>query len=145
MRLRDKQPHMTILVAIADDAARDRVLEVATELGGGLNRELYIVHLVEQTDASPHARRVREETRDRIGDETVVSTISVEYITHQGNRNATRTAKELLDIAADVDISHIVMGHLPKGVVENITQGNTAFAVVDEATVPVTIVPVGAE
>ncbi|MFC6976853.1 universal stress protein [Halomicroarcula sp. GCM10025709] len=136
---------MTILVAIADDAARDRVLDTATELGTGLDRDLYIVHLVEQQTANPKARRIREEIRERTSDAAVVSTISVEYITHQGSRSATRTARELLDIAADVDITHIVMGHLSKGVVENITQGNTAFAVVDESTVPVTIVPVGGE
>jgi nucleotide-binding universal stress UspA family protein len=133
---------MSILVAIADDPARDRVLEVAMELGQGLDWDLHIVHLVEDTSTNPDARRIRDELRERTRDGPVVSTISVEYITHQGNRSATRTAKELLDIAADVDISHIVMGHLSKGVVENITQGNTAFAVVDESTVPVTIVPV---
>ena len=132
---------MSILVAIADDPARDRVLDVATDLGAGLDRDLYIVHLVEQQTTTPDARRIRDEIRERTSDEAVVSTISVEYITHQGNRSATRTARELLDIAADVDISHIVMGHLSKGVVENIRQGNTAFAVVDESTVPVTIVP----
>lgn len=133
---------MTILVAVADDHARDQVLAVATELGEGLDRELHVVHLVADPTVDADARRVRDELRERTSDAAVASTISVEYITHQGGRSATRTAKELLDVAADVDISHIVMGHLRKGVVENITQGNTAFAVVDESTVPVTIVPV---
>jgi nucleotide-binding universal stress UspA family protein len=136
---------VTILVAIADDATRDGVIDVALRLGRAAGEELYVVHLVEDEVADADAKRIRRELRRRFVDEDIVSTISIEYIGHTGRRSGSRIGRELIDIASDVSISHIVMGHVSKPLVRNIRQGNTAFTVVNDASVPVTIVTEDAE
>jgi nucleotide-binding universal stress UspA family protein len=135
---------MTILVSVADDQIRERVLDVAVDLGRGLDNDLYILHLVDSSSADTDAKRLRDEVREYIADADVPATVSVEQISHTGPRSGTRTAQELLDAAADVHISHIVMGHTSKGLLGNLKDGSTAFAVVDRADIPVTIVSDGA-
>jgi nucleotide-binding universal stress UspA family protein len=132
---------MTILVAVADDPIRERVIDTALELGRGLDQELYILHLVEDVSADSDARRLRDELREYVADADVAATVSVEQISHTGPRSGTRTAQELLDAAADVHISHVVMGHASKGLLGNLKDGTTAFAVADHADIPVTLVP----
>jgi len=132
---------MTILVAVADDHIRDRVIDVAVELGRALDRELYVVHLVSEADAGIDAKRIRDDIRDRVADETVPVTVSLEHVGHMGARQGPRVGQELVEIATDVDISHIVIGHTSKPLVKNLTQGSAAFAVADTADVPVTVVP----
>jgi nucleotide-binding universal stress UspA family protein len=136
---------VTVLVAIADDATQDGVIDVALRLGRALNEELYVVHLVEDEVADTDAKRIRRELRRRLGGEDIVSTISIEYIGHTGRRSGSRIGRELIDIASDISISHIIMGHVSKPLVRNIRQGNTAFTVANDANVPVTIVTEAAE
>ncbi|MFC7133089.1 MULTISPECIES: universal stress protein [Salinibaculum] len=132
---------MTILVAVADDPMRERVLDVGLDLGRGLGQDLYVLHLVNETSADSDARRIRDEVREYVTGADVAVTVSVEQISHTGARSGPRTAQELLDAAADVHISHIVMGHTSKGLLGNLKDGSTAFAVADSAEIPVTIVP----
>ncbi|MFC7021409.1 MULTISPECIES: universal stress protein [Haloarcula] len=132
---------MTILVAIAPDAVSDDVLDTAITLAEGLDEELYVVHLLEEELADAGARQLREELRQRLGDAPVVATVALEYVGRSGRRNGTRVAQELLELAADVDITHIVMGHRHKGLKDRLTGGTAAFAVLDTVSVPVTIVP----
>jgi nucleotide-binding universal stress UspA family protein len=136
---------MTILVAVADDPIRERVLDTALELGRGLDQELYILHLVDSASADTDARRLRDEVREYVANADVATTVSVEQISHTGPRSGTRTAQELLDAAADVHISHVVMGHASKGLLGNLKDGSTAFAVADRADIPVTLVPPAGE
>jgi nucleotide-binding universal stress UspA family protein len=132
---------MTILAAVADDAGRERVLDVAVDLGHGLDQDVYVVHLVGDASAGADARRLRDEVREYLADAGVASTVAVEAISHTSARPGPRIARELIDAAADVEITHIVMGHAPKGLFERLTEGSTAFAVADETSLPVTIVP----
>jgi nucleotide-binding universal stress UspA family protein len=134
---------MCILAAVADDPVRDRVLDVALELARGLDEELYVLHLVEDASADMDARRLRDEVREYVADADVAVTVSVEQLSHTGARDGPRTAKELLDAAADVEVRHVVLGHVSKGLFGTLKDGSTAFAVADEATLPVTIVPAG--
>jgi len=134
---------MTILVAVADDTASSHVLEAAVELGVGLNQPLYVVHLVADEIADATAERVRDGLRDYLDDEPVDATVALEYVGRFSTRPGPRIARELLEIATDVEITHIVMGHEPKGFGGRLRSGDAAFAVVDRATVPVTIVPRG--
>ena len=57
---------MTILVAVADDPMRDRVLDVALDLGRGLDHDLYVLHLVDGASADTEARRLRDEVREYV-------------------------------------------------------------------------------
>ncbi|WP_262176745.1 universal stress protein [Haloarcula laminariae] len=132
---------MTILVAVADDEASSRVIDTAVALGSGLNVPLYVVHLVDDADADRAAERMRDELTERLAGEPVEATVSLEYVGRHGRRPGTRIASELLEIAEDVDISHIVMGHEAKGLGGRLRSGDAAFAVVNETAVPVTVVP----
>jgi len=132
---------MTILVAVADDEASSRVLETAVTLGEALATPLYVVHLVDDADADRAAERMRDALSDRLADEPVEARVALEYVGRHSRRPGARIARELLEIAEDVDITHIVMGHEPKGLSGRLRSGDAAFAVVNETTVPVTVVP----
>ncbi|MBX0321621.1 universal stress protein [Halomicroarcula sp. F13] len=132
---------MTILVAVANDAVSDGVIDTAVRLGEALDEELYVVHLLDDQLADAEAKRVRDMLRERLADETVVATVALEHVGRSSTRKGTRIGEELLEVATDVDISHIVMGHEPKGLRGRLASGDAAFSVVDAASVPVTIVP----
>lgn len=136
---------MTILAAVTNDAVSEGVLDTAVRLGDALDEELYVVHLLDDQLADTEAKQVRDMLRDRLADETVVATVALEHVGRSGTRKGTRIGHELLEVAADVDISHIVMGHEPKGLRGRLASGDAAFSVVDAASVPVTVVPDGAE
>ena len=135
---------MTILVAVANDPVRDAVLDVAINLAQGLGEELDIVHLVDDENADATDKEIRDAIRDRVEGENVVATVSLEQITHGASRPNHRIGQELVDLAADVDVTHVVMGHSEKGLFEQLSQGSTAYAVVSAVDVPVTIVPYSA-
>lgn len=132
---------MVLLVPVANGPLRDHVLDIAVELGEALGQELYIVHLVENEVADGDAKAMRDELRSKLEDDGITATVSLEYVGHSGARPGPRIGQEILEIAADVDVSHIVMGHSTHGLLQEVTRGSTAMSVVDNATVPVTIVP----
>ena len=133
---------MTILVAIDDVATAEPVIRTALELGTGLETDLYVVHLIHEEHANADAEAIRTELAGRLDGEPVEATVALEYINRLGTRTGPRIAHELLEIAADVDITHIVMGHETKGIRNRLRNGDVAFEVVDETSVPVTVVPV---
>ena len=132
---------MTILVAVADDEASSRVVDTAVRLGKGLSQPLYVVHLIDDADADRAAERMRDALNDRLADEPVDATVALEYVGRHSRRPGARIAHELLEIAEDVDITHIVMGHEAKGLRGRLRSGDAAFAVVNATAVPVTVVP----
>ncbi|WP_276271273.1 universal stress protein [Haloarcula litorea] len=132
---------MTILVAVANDAVSAAVVDTAVELGEAFGEELAVVHLLDDEVADAQSRRVRDDLRERLAGESVVATVSLEHVGRSGSRSGPRIGEELLELASDVDVSHIVMGHEPKGLTGRLSSGDAAFVVADEATVPVTIVP----
>lgn len=132
---------MTILVPIAATShLRDEILDVAIKLARGLDEELYVVHLVENDDAGMEDKRIRDELQEELTDIGVPATVALEHVGHWGPRSRARIGQDVLELAADVEISHIVMGHTAKGLLEELTRGSAVVAVVDEAPVPVTVV-----
>ena len=131
---------MTILVAIDDVVAAEPVIRTALRLGAGLDEELYVAHLVHEEQADRDAEAIRTELAERLDGEPVEATVALEYINRLGTREGPRIAHELLEIAADVDITHIVMGHESKGFGSRLRSGDVAFEVVDKTAVPVTVV-----
>ncbi|WP_336339035.1 universal stress protein [Haloarcula brevis] len=134
---------MTILVAIANDSVSGAVIDTAVALADAMDEELYVVHLVDADTADGTAKQLRDEMRERFRDATVVATVAIEHVGRSAMRSGTRVGNELLELAADVDVHHIVMGHEPKGLTGRIREGDAAVAVIDAADVPVTIVPDG--
>lgn len=132
---------MVILVPVANGPLRDQVIDTAIELGKGLDQELYIVHLTAEESADGESKRIRDELRERVEKAGVPATVALEYVGHTSPRAGKRIGQEVLELADDVEISHIVMGHTSQGILRDLTRGSTAFAVLDHAHVPVTIVP----
>lgn len=132
---------MSVLVPVADDTDSEAVLDTAIALADGLDEQLSVVHIVDETVTDTTATRMRDTLRERLADAPVVSTVSLEHVGRLGSREEHQIGKEVLALAADSDVSQIVMGHQPKGISGHLWTGDAAFAVVEEATVPVTIVP----
>lgn len=132
---------MVILVPVDDGPLRERVLDTAIALGRGLDQELYVVHLTTDESADGEAKRVRDEISEKLSEAGVPATVALEYVSHIAGRPGTRIGQEVIELASDVDISHIVMGHTTQGVLRELARGSAAFSVAKHATVPVTIVP----
>jgi len=133
---------MTLLVAVSRTHTRGNVLDAAVGLGETLGKELYIVHLLEGGNASD-ASQIREQLRAHVLEDDIVATVVVEQVDDTLSRPGPQLGRTLADVAADAGATHIVVGHTPKGLVDDIAQGSTAFAVADSVSVPVTIVPEG--
>lgn len=132
---------MTILVAVSRDHVREKVIDMGLRLGKAFDQELYVVHLLDDDNPTTDPSQIRAELRERVLGENVVATVAVESVDPALVRAGPRLGRELLDLAEDDDITHIVVGHTSQGLVDNITRGNTAFTVADAAPVPVTIIP----
>jgi K+-sensing histidine kinase KdpD len=132
---------MTILVAVPRTHSRDRVFDVGVRLANALGEDLCVVHLVEGDAQVDTASQMREEIRARVLEENVVATVEVEAVEPSLGRTATQFGTELLELAADREPTHIVVGHSSQRSVADVARGTTAFTVAEEATVPVTIVP----
>jgi K+-sensing histidine kinase KdpD len=136
---------MGILVAVSDDSSFKTVLTVAVRLASGLDQGLYVAHITEEKSASGEQRAFRDEVRAFLSDTDVPVDISLEHLERSGLRSGTAVGKQLTDLATDVDIDHIVIGHRQKGRLAAVREGHTGFVVAEEAAVPVTIVPEGVE
>lgn len=134
---------MTVLVAVADDDLRERVVDIGIELGRAFEEPLYVVHLTEDAEADAHTRQVRAEIEARLAalDAAVEYDVAVEHAGFSRGRRGNATGKQLAEIASDVAISHIVVGHHSKRLLRSVAQGSTAVAVAEAASVPVTVVP----
>lgn len=131
---------MTILVPVDQGPLRDRVIETAIELGAALGEDLYLVHLVDNEVADGPEKRIRDEIRDRVEAGDVEATVALEHVGHSLARAGPRIGQEVVELAADVTVTHIVMGHTTKGRLEELARGSAAIAVLEAADVPVTIV-----
>jgi nucleotide-binding universal stress UspA family protein len=136
---------MTVLVAVADDGMRQRVLDVAVGLGRAFGEDLYVVHLTDEEYADGERRAIRDRVREQLADADVEFSVSIEHVEHRGARASTTVGRQLADIASDVHITHAVVGHRSKELVGRLVKGDTAFAVAEAATVPVTVVPEGVD
>jgi K+-sensing histidine kinase KdpD len=135
---------MTVLVAVPRTYSMDRVLDVGIRLAEAFGEDLCVVHLIADDQQAGTTSQVRDEVRARVLDENVVATVEIETVEPSLARTAARFGEELLDFAADREATHVVVGHTPQRIFDDITRGTTAFTVVEDASVPVTIVPDGA-
>lgn len=132
---------MVILVAVANDPLQERVLAVARDFGERFDEDLRVVRLVDDRAADSDVKEHRDQLGERLDRMDIPAAVSIEHVGHSIGRKNTRVGKELLDLAAEVDVSQVVIGHSSKAFVEALTHGDTAFEVADDANVPVTVVP----
>lgn len=132
---------MVILVATANDTLQEHVLLVARDFGERFDEDLRVVRLVEDDAARIDVKYHRDQLTERLDGLDASATVSIEHVGHSIGRKSARIGKELVDLAAEVDVTHIVIGHASKDFAETLVHGDTAFAVADNASVPVTVVP----
>lgn len=132
---------MGILVAVSDDDDYEPVLSVAMRLAEGLEEGLHVTHVTVSESASSHERAFRDEVRAFLSDADLPVEVDLQHLGRSGLRSGTAIGKQLLELAEDVDTDHIVVGHHSKNRLRTVREGHTDFKVVDEAAVPVTIVP----
>lgn len=130
---------MSILVAVAHDHARNRVLDFAATVAAEREQELRVVHFVD--GAPDDQRRLREAVHDRAVEAGIAATVDVEEVPHETRRTGKAVGEGILDVANETDVTQIILGHSSGSLLERVTDGSTAFAVVDSADIPVTVVP----
>jgi K+-sensing histidine kinase KdpD len=132
---------MGILVAIGDDDRFEAVLGVAARLAEDTDQNLVVAHVTAEASATGDDRSFRDEIRSALSKVDVQVDISLEHLNRDGLRSGAAIGKQLVDIATDVGIDHIVIGHRSKNRLAELRDGHTGFVVAEEASVPVTIVP----
>jgi nucleotide-binding universal stress UspA family protein len=132
---------MAILVAVADDDLKERVIDIGVEMGRAFEESLYVVHLTEDEIADAEARQVRTDIDARLEGADVEYDVAVEHMGVTRGRSGHATGRQLAEIASDVAIGHVVVGHHSKRALRSLAEGNTAMALAEAASVPVTVVP----
>ena len=132
---------MTILVAVNDDNSHELVLTVALRLASGLKQPLWVTHITETEHASDAERAFRDDVRAFLAEEAVDVDVDLEYLNRGGLRRWTTVGRQLLELAEDVKVDHVVVGHHSKDPLTTVREGHTDFTLVEDARVPVTIVP----
>ena len=132
---------MTVLVAVTDDGMADAVVDTGVRLGRAFEEELYVVYLTEAETASAETREMRDDLRADLDARGVPFSVGIEHVEHVTPRSSRAVGRQLADIATDVDISHVVVGHRSKAFLGRLVTGDVAFTLAETADVPVTVVP----
>lgn len=136
---------MAILVAIGDDDRFEAVLSVAARFARDMDQDVIVAHITANENASGTDRTFRETIRSAFPDSGVDAEVTLEHLNRDGLRSGDAIGKQLVDIAEDVEIDHVVIGHRSKTRLTELRDGHTGFVVAREASVPVTIVPEGVD
>jgi nucleotide-binding universal stress UspA family protein len=136
---------MAILVAISDDDRFEAVLETAARLAETMDQSLTVAHVTANRTASGAERSFRDDIRSFLADSGLETEIALEHLDRSGLRSGTAIGKQLVELADDVEIDHIVVGHRSKSHLTALRDGHTGFVVAEGASVPVTIVPEAVE
>lgn len=136
---------MAILVAINDDDRFETVLQVAARFGKGLDQDLVVVHVTANENASGSDRGFRDDAQEIVSKTDIQTEVTLEHLNRDGLRSGTAVGKQLLDVAKEVDVDYVVIGHRSKTQLEKLRDGHTGFVVAEEANVPVTLVPESTE
>lgn len=132
---------MTVLVAVTDDGMAEAVVDTGVRLGRAFEEELYVVYLTEDETASAETRAIRDDLHDDLQSRDVEFSVGIEHVEHVTPRSSRAVGKQLADIATDVAITHVVVGHRSKARLERLVSGDVAFTLAETADVPVTVVP----
>lgn len=129
---------MQVLVPMDSSDCSFRALEFATAFARSHDADLDVVHLTDHrtestADLVERARAVLE----REGFEADVDVV----IDAQRFRASSHIGKDILELADDRDVDHVVMGHHGTGALGRALLGSAAETVVRSADVPVTVIP----
>lgn len=131
---------MKILVPIDGSQPSVDALDVAIEMADGFDADLHVVHVTDtETAATDTIVETATETLRAAGFD-----IEPEVLVHadvDSIGSSTTVGKHLLELIDDRGYDHVVMGTHGGGRLESMIVGSASEIVLEEATIPVTIVP----
>ena len=124
---------------VDDSDCSFRALSFGADMAARYDAGLHVVHFAdEESDATDavveRAERVLD-ARDVDADPEVSTDVDVDV------RSGGRVGSDILDLVDERGYDHVVMGHHGNGTVERVMVGSAAHTVIEEESVPVTIVP----
>ena len=130
---------MDALVPIDGSECSFRALDFGIEFARRFEGSLHVVHISDsETDATDE---IVERARQRLREEGIVGEPEVSTDVDLAFRPAERVGEDILDLVSERGYDHVVMGHHGNGTVERMMVGSAAHTVIEEESVPVTIVP----
>lgn len=129
---------MNVLVPVDGSDCSFRALEFGIGFAERYDAELKVIHITDHS--SETTERVVGRAEDFLEDEGVDEDVDV-YFDVRKFRRFSRIGKDILELAEEMDIDHIVMGHHGTGVVGRAIIGSAARTVVKAAERPVTVIP----
>ena len=130
---------MEILVPIDGSECSFRALTFACEFATRFEASLHVVHVTDaETDAT---KDILERARDHLREAGIEDEPEISTDVELSFRPAERIGEDILKLVDERGYDHVVMGHHGSGTVERAILGSAAHTVIEEETVPVTIVP----
>jgi nucleotide-binding universal stress UspA family protein len=131
---------MEVLVPIDGSDCSGRALRFAAEFARRYDATLHVVHFAPESD---------EETESLLADAAAVvdeagvagDTELISDVRFSDLKRSTRIGENILDLVDERGFDHVVMGHHGTGRVEELLLGSAAERVVEDAPVPVSIIP----
>lgn len=134
----------TIFVAYGGGSHRHAVLETAVELASSGDHDVLVYHLKEE-DTDPETT-VRDEIRNAVEQVAPYVAYEIEIDGTEDAPDAGEPSRETRLLEAidrpDREFEFVVLGDVDRGPVEQFTHPSLTRAVLNDATCPVTLVPV---
>lgn len=132
---------MTILLPIDRRTDHDRLIRTGVELTDALAERLHVVHLVGAGVPETEVQAFKADLEAELDEYPELDyRLSLEHVPTRGQRAGVRIGNAILELAEDVEYSHIVMGHRATGRVTEAVTKSAAKRVIDRADIPVTVV-----
>jgi nucleotide-binding universal stress UspA family protein len=129
---------MDVLVPIDGSECSFRALDFAIEFVRRFDGSLHVVHISDsETDATDD---IVERARKRLREEDIAGEPEVSTDVDLAFRPAEQVGEDILELVSERGYHHVVMGHHGNGAVERMMVGSAAHTVIEEESVPVTIV-----
>jgi len=132
---------MHVLVPIDGSDPSVRALSFGIDLADRFEGELDVVHIGDP-DATA-TEQLLERARDQCADVDVEATVEAVPEVEDESRlhYASKIGGQILDIAAERDVDHIVMGTHGRSGIDEYVLGSAAETILDTQEYPVTVVP----
>lgn len=129
---------MDILVPIDSSECSFRALEFAIGLAEKYNGELNVIHITDHSTET--TQKLMDRARDFLEDAEIDDEVDL-FFDVRKFRRASRIGKDILEIAEERDIDHIVIGHHGTGAIGRAILGSAAKTVIQATERPVTVIP----
>ena len=131
---------MDILVPVDNSELSMEALSLALDIAEGLDATVDIVHFAEFEDEEVESLRAAV---DNVLEQSAIDAEAeiVGDVRLSDLRASNRIGEDILELVEDRGYDHVVMGHHGSGIVDELLLGSAAETVIEDSSVPVTIVP----